>query len=202
MGYYKDVREHLAALEAAGLLVRVDREINKDTELNPLVRLQFRGLPEGDRKAFLFTNVTDVCGRQFSIPVVVGCLAASRRIYGMGLQCDPAEIAQQWAKARGKPIEPVVVESDFYPGFRCGALYHLQSMDNKRSGDWSQKYRYLPGHGQIPYAARNECRRLTAHFSALAEMAEARQAHACRGCDRRASECGLRVRDKNSLRSR
>jgi UbiD family decarboxylase len=107
MSYFKDVREHLAALDAAGLLVRVDRKINKDTELNPLVRLQFRGLPESDRKAFLFTNVTDVSGRQFSIPVVVGCLAASRRIYGMGLQCDPAKIAQQWAKARGEPIEPV-----------------------------------------------------------------------------------------------
>jgi 3-polyprenyl-4-hydroxybenzoate decarboxylase len=46
MAYFKDVREHLAALETAGLLVRVDRRINKDTELNPLVRLQFRGLPE------------------------------------------------------------------------------------------------------------------------------------------------------------
>ena len=111
MAYYKDVREYLAALEGADLLVRVDRKINKDTELNPLVRLQFRGLPESDRKAFLFTNVTDVSGRQFSIPVVVGCLAASRRIYGMGLQCDPSKIAQQWAKARGEPIEPVFVDS-------------------------------------------------------------------------------------------
>ena len=110
MAYYKDIREYLAALEGADLLVRVDRKINKDTELNPLVRLQFRGLPERDRKAFLFTNVTDVYGRQFSIPVVVGCLAASRRIYGMGLQCDPAKIAQQWAKARGEPIEPVFVD--------------------------------------------------------------------------------------------
>jgi hypothetical protein len=30
---FRDVREHLAALEAARLLVRVDREVNKDTEL-------------------------------------------------------------------------------------------------------------------------------------------------------------------------
>jgi UbiD family decarboxylase len=111
MSYFKDVREHLAALDAAGLLVRVDRKINKDTELNPLVRLQFRGLPENDRKAFLFTNVTDVSGRQFSIPVVVGCLAASRRIYGTGLQCDPDKIAQQWTRARENPIEPVAVSS-------------------------------------------------------------------------------------------
>jgi UbiD family decarboxylase len=109
VAYFKDVREHLAALDEAGLLVRVERAINKDTELNPLVRLQFRGLPEADRKAFLFTNVTDLSGRKFSIPVVVACLAGSRRIYGVGLQCDPAKITERWAKARENPIEPVLV---------------------------------------------------------------------------------------------
>jgi 3-polyprenyl-4-hydroxybenzoate decarboxylase len=44
--YYRDVREHLKALEERGKLVRVKREINKDTELMPLVRWQFRGLDE------------------------------------------------------------------------------------------------------------------------------------------------------------
>jgi len=52
MAYYKELREQVAALEEAGKLVRVKREINKDTELHPLVRLQFRGLPEAERKAF------------------------------------------------------------------------------------------------------------------------------------------------------
>ena len=53
-----DFQEHLANLEAAGLLVRVDREVNKDTELHPLVRWQFQGgLDEDQRRAFLFTNV-------------------------------------------------------------------------------------------------------------------------------------------------
>jgi 4-hydroxy-3-polyprenylbenzoate decarboxylase len=103
------MREHLAALEQAGLLVRVNRPINKDTELNPLVRLQFRGLPEAERKAFLFEHVTDLAGRRFSIPVVVACLAGSRRIYGAGLQCDPAKIAERWTKARENPIEPKLV---------------------------------------------------------------------------------------------
>jgi UbiD family decarboxylase len=107
--YFKDVREHLAALDAAGLLVRVERAINKDTELNPLVRLQFRGLPEAERKAFLFTDVTDLSGRHFSIPVAVACLAGSRRIYGVGLQCDPDKITERWTQAREHPIEPVLV---------------------------------------------------------------------------------------------
>ena len=45
MSYYKDFREYIAALEAADLLRRVRTPICKDTELMPLVRLQFRGLP-------------------------------------------------------------------------------------------------------------------------------------------------------------
>ena len=38
-----DVREHIKNLEARGLLVRVKRPTNKDTEIYPIVRWQFRG---------------------------------------------------------------------------------------------------------------------------------------------------------------
>src|SRR5262245_46556313 len=55
-----DFQSHLALLEARGLLARIDRPINKDTELHPLVRWQFQGgLAEEQRRAFLFTNVVD-----------------------------------------------------------------------------------------------------------------------------------------------
>ena len=40
---YPDLHEHLEALKRAGLLITVERPINKDTELHPLVRWQFRG---------------------------------------------------------------------------------------------------------------------------------------------------------------
>src|SRR5262245_15139500 len=61
-----DLQQHLADLEAAGLLIRIDRAINKDTELNPLVRWQFiGGVPEEQRRAFLFTNVTDSKGKRY-----------------------------------------------------------------------------------------------------------------------------------------
>jgi 4-hydroxy-3-polyprenylbenzoate decarboxylase len=109
MAYFKDVREHLAALDAAGLLVRVERQVNKDTQLHPLVRLQFRGLPENERKAFLFTNVTGVHGRRFDIPVAVCHLAASRAVYALGMQCEPDRIAARWSEAIENPIEPVFV---------------------------------------------------------------------------------------------
>jgi 4-hydroxy-3-polyprenylbenzoate decarboxylase len=111
MAYFKDVREHLAALEKAGLLVKIDEAINKDTELMPLVRWQFRGLPEEERRAFLFTHVTDVKGRKYDIPVLVGALAASRQIYGFGLQCKPEEIVDRWTKAEASPIAPNIVEN-------------------------------------------------------------------------------------------
>ena len=82
MSYYKDVREYLNALEAAGKLVRIKQPINKDTELHPLVRLQYRGLPEEQRRAFFFEKVMDVRGRSFDIPVAVGCYAGNLDIYG------------------------------------------------------------------------------------------------------------------------
>ena len=80
---YPDLHDHLRSLESAGHLVRVDRAINKDTEMHPLVRWQFRGgFAEKDRKAFLFTNVVDSKGKHYDIPVVVGALAA------FGLRAD------------------------------------------------------------------------------------------------------------------
>src|SRR5262249_51961412 len=81
-----DFQVHIAELEARGLLVRVDRPINKDTELHPLVRWQFLGgIAESARRAFLFTNVIDAKGRRYDMPVVVGALAASPDIYAVGM---------------------------------------------------------------------------------------------------------------------
>jgi 3-polyprenyl-4-hydroxybenzoate decarboxylase len=57
--YWSSLGAYLQGLEGAGKLIRVSRPVNKDTELHPLVRLQFRGLPESQRKAFLFENVVD-----------------------------------------------------------------------------------------------------------------------------------------------
>ncbi|MDP2646259.1 MAG: UbiD family decarboxylase [Desulfobacterales bacterium] len=111
MAYYRDLREHIAALEANNKLVRVGRPINKDTELMPLVRWQFRGLAEDDRKAFLFENVTDAKGRKYTVPALVASHAASRQIYAIGMMCGPSEIMERWTKAQLNPIPPKRVES-------------------------------------------------------------------------------------------
>ena len=108
---YADLHEHLKALDAAGLLVTVERAINKDTEMHPLVRWQFRGgIAEKDRKAFLFTNVTDSKGRKYDIPVVVGALAASREIYRIGMGCPLDKINETWTRAIAQPVAPRVLK--------------------------------------------------------------------------------------------
>ncbi|MBI2849105.1 MAG: UbiD family decarboxylase [Chloroflexi bacterium] len=109
--YYKDLRESIAALEESGKLFRINRTIDKDTELMPLVRWQFRGLPEDQRRAFLFGNITDSKGRRYDIPLVVGALGASREIYALGMRCEPEEIVERWMEAQLHPISPVLVNT-------------------------------------------------------------------------------------------
>jgi len=97
---YPDLHDHVRALDKAGLLINVDRPINKDTEMHPLVRWQFRGgIEEKDRKAFLFTNVVDSKGRKYDIPVLVGGLAANKEIYRIGIGCAFEEIDARWVEA-------------------------------------------------------------------------------------------------------
>ena len=46
---YPDLYDHVDALRDAGLLVEIDQEINKDTEMHPLVRWQLPRLPRSAR---------------------------------------------------------------------------------------------------------------------------------------------------------
>jgi 4-hydroxy-3-polyprenylbenzoate decarboxylase len=130
---YADLRDHIEALERAGLLVRVRRLINKDTEMHPLVRWQYRGgLPEKDWRGFLFENVTGVKGKHYDIPVAVGVMAGSKYIVAVGLDCDADGIADKWQKAFRSPIEPMMVKN--------GPVHQvvLTGADVKRSGGLDQ----------------------------------------------------------------
>ena len=83
---YRDLQQHLRKLDEAGLLVTITDPNDKDSEMHPLVRWQFRGgIPEHLRKAFLFTHVVDARGRRYDIPVAVGVLAANAEIYRIGM---------------------------------------------------------------------------------------------------------------------
>src|SRR4030042_5989163 len=109
---YNDLRQHLKAVEEKGILGRVKRSINKNTELHPLIRWQFRSnLPEAERKGFLFENVVDSKGKHYDYPVAVGVLASNPQIYAVGLQCSLDEIPAKWERAMSKPIDPVIVNN-------------------------------------------------------------------------------------------
>ena len=107
---YPDLHEHLETLKERGLLLTIDETIDKDAELHPLVRWQFvGGLDEPERKAFLFTNVTDSRGRRYSIPVVVGAIAANRAIYSAGMGVPVEAIQAKWDRAIAHPIAPRII---------------------------------------------------------------------------------------------
>lgn len=106
-----DLQEHLARLTARGLVTRIDRPIDKDSELHPLARWQFQGgLRDEERRAFLFTNVVGARGEAYDMPVLVGGLAASPEIYAAGLGVPVSEIGRVWVKAMASPIPPIPVK--------------------------------------------------------------------------------------------
>ncbi|MBL24233.1 MAG: carboxylase [Rhodospirillaceae bacterium] len=108
---YPDLHDHIEALRKADLLIEIDEPINKDTEMHPLVRWQFRGgIDEADRKAFLFTNITDSLGRKYDLPVVIGALATNPEIYKIGVGCDLDKIGETWNHAIANPIKPNEVD--------------------------------------------------------------------------------------------
>src|SRR4026209_365854 len=113
---YPDLHEHLDRLESEGLLIRVKEAVDKDQEMHPLVRWQFRGgIKEKDRKAFLFEKPVDAKGKRYDIPAAIGILAANRRIYGIGLGTDPTKVNQLWAQAKAHTVPPVEIPSEAAP---------------------------------------------------------------------------------------
>ena len=109
---YPDLHDHLETLKQLGLLQVIDRPIDKDSELHPLVRWQFvGGMDEAERKAFLFTNIVNAQGRKYDIPVVVGALAANREIYSVGMGSSVEEIQARWDRAIANPIAPHMVDN-------------------------------------------------------------------------------------------
>ena len=109
---YHDLHQHIAILRERDLLIEVDRPIDKDSEMHPLVRWQFQGgMKESERKAFLFTNVHDGRGHKYETPVLVGGLAANREIYSVGMCCPIDDVQQKWEQAISNPIPPKFIDN-------------------------------------------------------------------------------------------
>ncbi|MBI2228366.1 MAG: UbiD family decarboxylase [Deltaproteobacteria bacterium] len=113
--HFRDLRDFIDLLEETGNLYRIGDRIDKNSELMPLVRWQYQGLPDGQRKAFLFENVTDPQGRDYDCRVAVGALGASREIYKMALGVaednHAGAVAERWNHALSRPIPPRIVKS-------------------------------------------------------------------------------------------
>jgi UbiD family decarboxylase len=108
---YPDLHAHVAELARQDLLVVVDDPVNKDTEMHPLVRWQYRGgIPESRRKAFLFTNPTDGKGRRYDCAVLVAGLAATPAVYRVGFGKPLEQIGETWIHAIANPVPPARVE--------------------------------------------------------------------------------------------
>ena len=110
-GYYSDLRAFIGELERRGKLYRWRKAVNKDTELMPLMRLQYRGLSDEARQAFLYEKVTDAKGNRYDMKVITGMYGASREILTLGMGCkESPEIYEKWRHALAHPIETATVE--------------------------------------------------------------------------------------------
>ena len=122
--YYSDFRSYVSELEKRGKLYRWQRAVNKDTELMPLMRLQYRGIDDNKRRAFLYENVRDGSGRKFDIRVATRVYGSSRDITALGLGCeDPKDIYEKWRHALAHMHEPRIVndapvQEEVYSGSR------------------------------------------------------------------------------------
>jgi 4-hydroxy-3-polyprenylbenzoate decarboxylase len=76
-----------------------------------LVRCQFLGLPEKERKVFLFENCIDVKGKKYNSPVLAAAHAVSTEVYALAMNCKPEEIAAKWEQAQLQPIKTRIVDS-------------------------------------------------------------------------------------------
>lgn len=107
---YRDLREHIELLDEKGLLITIDEPINKDSEMHPLVRWQFRGgIAEKNRKAFLFNNIVNAKGKRYGTPVVVCALAASQEVYSAGMNAPVEAMGEKWNEALSNPFPPKII---------------------------------------------------------------------------------------------
>jgi UbiD family decarboxylase len=105
---YADMREYLAALERAGKLHRVAREVDKSWEVAAVARRVFQNIPPERRPALVFERI-----QGHTVPIACGLLGGSRQIYAMALETTVEGIGDRWTDAQASPIPPEL--SDYAP---------------------------------------------------------------------------------------
>ncbi len=91
---YRDLREFIARLEAAGELIRVKAPVSAQLEITEIVDRISKG-PAGQNKALLFENV-----RGYDVPVLINAFGSPRRMaWALGVD-DLNELATRLASLR------------------------------------------------------------------------------------------------------
>ncbi len=101
---YADMREYLTALERAGKLHRVTREVDKAWEVAAVARRVFQHIPPERRPALLFERIAG-----HTVPIACGLLGASRQVYALALETSVEGIGARWDQAQQAPIPPEIV---------------------------------------------------------------------------------------------
>jgi UbiD family decarboxylase len=98
---FADLREYLNALEKAGELAQVKKEVDPKFELGAICKT----IHEKGRKALLFDRV-----RGSSMPVVTELLATFNRI-AMALETDESDLFKGVMERTKSPVEPKIVKT-------------------------------------------------------------------------------------------
>ena len=119
------------------------------------MRWQFiGGMPEDQRRAFLFTNVIDSKGRKYDMPVVVGALASSPAIYALGMGRPVEEIGERLdgrrSRIRSRRSRPTTrrARRSSSPATNCAAGRRLKRLPVPVS---------TPGFDAAPYLTATLC---------------------------------------------
>ncbi len=121
---YRNIRDFLTKLEAAGRLRRITKPVDHTWEVACLARWMLQGLPEQERFGLLFERVTG-----FDIPVMTAVLGASRWNYALALETTPDGIHEKWVNALLHPNAPrVVAESPARQVLASGADVDLKAI--------------------------------------------------------------------------
>src|SRR5574341_34783 len=96
---FEGLREFIQLLEKEGELARVRVPVDLDQELGAVCVKSLRGRGP----ALLFEKPG---GR--NIPIFINALATRRR-YGLAMQCDESEVHREWNRRVSRPLPPVAV---------------------------------------------------------------------------------------------
>lgn len=101
---YRDLREYLEVLEKKGLLCHIQAEVDKDWEISAVCRSTFQRIPQDRRPALMFDRI-----KNHTIPLVIGVLGASRRIYATALETEIEGVLDKWESGVKRPLKAELV---------------------------------------------------------------------------------------------